>query len=123
MSMINALPYIPPKFAQAIFGFGERLMLDDRFDVGYFSYRYRPHYHNGRKTVRHMSSVHHWYLGFPLLILGQMLGAMSEMIEAYKEGEDDDDNEIIHYNELMGTRAQPALPEKKLDLQTLMNVY
>ena len=120
MSIVNGLPFVPSKFAEVIFGFGERLMLDDKFDVGHFSYRYRPHYHNGQKTSKHMSSVHHWYLGFPLLILGQMLGAMSEMMQAYQ----DEDNEpgVINYNDL---RAKtPELTERKpLDLDTLMNVY
>ena len=121
---IEAMPYIPPKFAEVIFGFGERLMLDDKFDVGHFAYRNRPHYHNGKKVYSHMSTIHHWYLGFPLLIIGQVLGALSEMMEAYRETEaEEEENTPVLYNDYV---REMGAPKKKLtlhDLEKVMNVY
>jgi hypothetical protein len=70
--------------ARLIHAFGERLILHDKFDVGNFAYRHRPHYWRGKKETKHMSAFHHWIPGFAMIVAGQVLGAVAELHETYK---------------------------------------
>jgi hypothetical protein len=82
----EALPFhFTREDAKIVYHLGERLILHDKFDVGNFSYRHRPHYWNGKREVKHMSPFHHWVPGFFLLIAGQLMGTAAELKDTYEQ--------------------------------------
>jgi hypothetical protein len=101
------LPYFPKGILKLIHDFGYSMLLDDRHDIGRFSYTDRPGY------PPHPSGIHHWYMGALLMIAAQLGGMASKMKEFMEAGMEIAGglplSELAEGPPLVATRAQPAI--------------
>ena len=71
------MPKIPIEFFEMVHNISKFLLLDDRHDIGRFSYRNRTDYYwKGTYSPDHISPLHHWYLGWIGMIVAQ-IGAIT----------------------------------------------
>lgn len=62
---------------------GENLIMDDRGDLGYGSYKGRSsHIYHGRRSPNHPSPLHHYQAGTILCLLAQFLRLTNVAAEA-----------------------------------------
>lgn len=72
--------------ARMLHDLGEMMVLDDKSDVGHFTYRNRKyHTYHGKRAPHHSSPIHHWQLGGLFMIIGQL----AAMVEVAKEAQQD----------------------------------
>jgi hypothetical protein len=74
------LPYMPQEILKLIHNFGYSMLLDDKHDIGKFSYSNRPGY------PPHPSGIHHWYIGAAMMTLAQVGGMLQKMKEFMEVG-------------------------------------
>jgi hypothetical protein len=106
------LPYFPKGILKLIHDFGYSMLLDDRHDIGRFSYTDRPGY------PPHPSGIHHWYMGALLMIAAQLGGMASKMKEFMEAG-----MEIAGGLPLSGLAEAPPLVATKVRPAPLQNQH
>jgi hypothetical protein len=78
------------KIAEGMYNLGRFLIEDDKFDVGHFAYRNRPHYYHGEFSKDHPSPLHHWIYGTLLIVGAEVMGTLltlKQMRDGYIEGQ------------------------------------
>lgn len=112
------LPYMPQEILKLIHNFGYSMLLDDKHDIGKFSYARRPGYPD------HPSGIHHWYIGAGLMTLAQLGGMVQKMKEFMEVGATMGLNELagLMGPELSAESAKP-LPPIKVYGQPIPNTH
>lgn len=92
------IPKIPLEFFEMIHNVSEYLLLDDKHDIGRFSYFNRTDYYwKGQYSPDHPSPLHHWYLGWIGMLFAQ-IGAIAmkglEVADTYQKVQRGDMSEI-----------------------------
>lgn len=90
-------PFLTKEYAEALYNLGEFLVEDDKFDLGYYAYKNRPHYYHGKLERDHPSTYHHWPLGILFMVSGGILGTivnLMEMKDSILEADGDADSGI-----------------------------
>lgn len=122
------MPKIPIQLFELIHNISMFLLLDDKHDIGRFSYHNRTDYYwKGRYSPDHPSPLHHWYIGWLGLLTAQ-IGAIAvkglEVAETYNSIQQGDmsavDPDILELFEENGPveledykEEVKALPEQK----------
>lgn len=79
-------PHIPMEFWEMIHDFSMFLIVDDKHDLGHFSYWNRnDHYYRFKKSPNHPSPFHHYQIGILGLVLAQIGGLFSKALEIKNE--------------------------------------
>ncbi len=85
---------IPLPFFEMIHNISMYLLLDDKHDLGRFSYYNRSdHWYHGNNNIHHPGIFHHWQIGiFGLLFssIGSLIVKGKEMYEGFKKIEGGD---------------------------------
>ena len=72
--------------AKKVHDLGYMMILDDKDDVGWFSYSHRPyHTYRGKPSPKHPSPWHHWQLGGFMMVVAEIAGILEMAREMQQE--------------------------------------
>lgn len=75
-------PQIPLEFWEFLHDISLFLIVDDKHDLGHFTYYNRnDHYYRFKKSPHHPSPFHHWQIGIVGLVTAQLGGLLSKALE------------------------------------------
>ena len=77
------LPYVSYDAARLLYDISEAAILDDRHDLGWFTYKNRKnHKYHGKVAKDHPDPFHHWQWGGLGIAIAEVMGLLATLNEA-----------------------------------------